>query len=67
MPDNGTLGAMGGGAAAPDAHAGAAPGGQSPIDVQQLAEKVYALLVAEARVGHARTESATAAKRSVED
>jgi len=66
MPDNGSLGAMGG-AAAPDPQGGASPGGQSPIDVQRLAEKVYALLVAEARVGHARTESAAAPKRFVED
>ena len=66
MPDNGTLGAMGG-AAAPDPHGGAAPGGQAPVDVHSLAEKVYALMVAEARVGHARTESAPAAKRVVED
>jgi len=66
MPDNGTLGAMEG-SAAPDPHGGAAHGGQSAVDVQRLADKVYALMVAEARVGHARTESATAPKRNVED
>jgi hypothetical protein len=65
MPDNGTLGATGG-AAAPDPHGDAAHGGQGPIDVQRLAEKVYALMVAEARTGHARTEPATAPKRSLE-
>ena len=66
MPDNGTPGAMGG-SSAPDPHGGAAQGGHSAIDVQRLAEKVYALMVAEARVGHARTESAAAPKRLVED
>jgi len=43
------------------------PGGQSPVDVHSLAEKVYALMVAEARLGHARTETPTTAKRSAED
>jgi hypothetical protein len=56
-----------GGAAAPDPHGGAAHGGQAPVDVQRLAEKVYALMVAEARVGHARTESSAALKRFLED
>ena len=63
MPANGTLGAMGG-EAAPDPHGGATSAGQ--IDVQRLAEKVYALLLAEARVGHARGEPAAAPKRFVE-
>ncbi len=63
MPDNGAQGAMGDG----PAPAGQAPGGHSALDVQRLADKVYALLVAEARAGHARTESAGAPKRLVED
>lgn len=65
MPEAGSLAAPNG-ADAPggDAHA---PGGQSPVDVQHLAEKVYALMVKEARLGHARTETPTAAKRSAED
>lgn len=66
MPDNGVLGAIGG-EAAPDPHGDATHGGQAQIDVQRLAEKVYALMVAEARVGHARTESAAAPKRFLED
>jgi len=66
MSDNGTLGATGGNAA-PDPQGSAAQGGQSAIDVQRLADKVYALLLKEARVGHARTEAAIAPKRFVED
>jgi hypothetical protein len=66
MPDNGALGATGG-AAAPDPHGGAAGAGQGAVDVQRLAEKVYALMVAEVRVGHARAESSAAPKRLVED
>jgi hypothetical protein len=54
--------------AVPAVHgAPAAPGGHSAIDVQRLAEKVYALLLADARLGHARTESAAAPRRSAED
>ena len=66
MPDNGGLGAMGG-EAAPDAHDGAAQGGRGPIDVHALADKVYVLMLKEARVGHARTESSAAPKRFLED
>jgi len=67
MPDNGELGAMGA-AAAPDPHGGgAAHVGEAPIDVHSLAEKVYALMLKEARVGHARTESTAAPKRFLED
>ncbi len=66
MPENGGLGATGG-EAAPDAHGGAGQGGHGPIDVHALADKVYALMLKEARVGHARTESAAAPKRVLED
>ena len=66
MPENGALGATGGEAAS-DAHGGAAQGGRGPIDAHALADKVYALMLKEARVGHARTESAAAPKRFLED
>jgi hypothetical protein len=63
MPDNGE-----GGAAAPNPPGGGtAHAGEAPIDVQRLAEKVYALMLKEARIGHARTESTAAPKRSLED
>jgi hypothetical protein len=57
----------------PAAHEGVDPGtaapgpGGKPVDAQVLADKVYALMVKEARLGHARTETRTAAQRSVED
>ena len=57
MPDN----------AAPVQHGGAPQGGQAPVDVHALAEKVYALMLKEVRVGHARTESTAAPKRFLED
>ena len=66
MPDNGGPGAMGG-AAEPGAHGGAAQGPRGSVDVQALADKVYALMLKEVRVGHARTESAAAPKRFLED
>ena len=43
------------------------PGGQSPVDVNSLAEKVYALMVAEVRLSHSRTETTTNPKRPAED
>ena len=66
MPDNGGLGAMGGGAAS-DQHGGAPHDARGPIDVHVLADKVYALMLKEVRVGHARTEPTAAPKRSLED
>lgn len=57
------------GGAAPETQDGAVrgPGGHSKLDVQRLAEKVYALMAAEARMGHARTEPAATPRRTVED
>jgi hypothetical protein len=64
MSDPGSVAAPNGADAPGDA--AHAAGGHPPVDVQQLADKVYALMVAEARVGHARTEPATVAARSRE-
>ena len=43
------------------------PGGQLGVDVYALAEKVYALMVAEVRLSHSRTDSLAAPRRPVED
>jgi hypothetical protein len=56
-----------GGGAAPDQHGGAPHDARGPIDVHVLADKVYALMLKEVRVGRARTESTAAPKRSLED
>ena len=59
-------GGVSGGEAAP------APGGQNPaggaagINVQQLADKVYDLLLADARLGRARGDSPLLAQRNGE-
>jgi hypothetical protein len=51
-----------------DHAAGHAPGGQPQpgVDVQQLADKVYDLLLAEARLGRARGDSPLIAQRKGE-
>jgi hypothetical protein len=58
-------GAAGGGTAQ-SASAGSGAGGQAGINVQQLADKVYALLLADARLGRARGDSPLIAKRNGE-
>jgi hypothetical protein len=61
----GDVGAGESGASGQAAHA---PGGQNPagINVQQLADKVYDLLLADARLGRARGDSPLIAQRNGE-
>jgi hypothetical protein len=53
-------------AAAPPADAAQADGGAQKIDVQKLADKVYDLLLTDARLGRARSDSPLVERRQGE-